>query len=55
MLEGAFVDANERFAVGSWLRLPPGDDLAPHCDAACVVYLKKGGVARLRASSGNAA
>ena len=49
VLEGAFADAEGAFGRGSWLRLPPGASHAPSTAEGCVLYIKEGGFAYLRA------
>jgi anti-sigma factor ChrR (cupin superfamily) len=49
VLEGSFVDADGAFGRGAWLRLPPGAAHAPSTDGGCVLYIKEGGFAYLRA------
>jgi anti-sigma factor ChrR (cupin superfamily) len=49
VLDGAFADADGEFARGTWLRLPPGASHAPSTAEGCVLYVKDGGFAYLRA------
>lgn len=49
VVEGAFRDAEGEFARGAWLRLPPGAAHAPWTAEDCVLYIKEGGFAYLRA------
>jgi anti-sigma factor ChrR (cupin superfamily) len=49
VLEGAFTDEGGAFARGAWLRLPPGAAHSPATEQGCVVYIKEGGFAYLRA------
>jgi anti-sigma factor ChrR (cupin superfamily) len=49
VIEGSFADDGGRFPQGSWLRLPPGAALSPSSDEGCVLYIKEGGFAYLRA------
>ncbi len=49
VLEGSFADEGGTFAHGAWLRLPPGAAHVPSSAAGCVVYVKEGGFAYLRA------
>ena len=49
VLEGAFADAEGAFARGAWLRLPPGASHSPSTADGCVLYIKEGGFAYLRA------
>jgi anti-sigma factor ChrR (cupin superfamily) len=49
VLEGSFADEGGSFAAGSWLRLPVGATHTPSSADGCVVYVKEGGFAYLRA------
>jgi len=49
VLEGSFADEGGTFAHGAWLRLPPDAAHSPSTDEGCVVYIKEGGFAYLRA------
>jgi len=49
VLEGSFADAEGAFGRGTWLRLPPGASHAPSTADGCVLYIKEGGFAYLRA------
>jgi anti-sigma factor ChrR (cupin superfamily) len=49
VLEGSFTDEGGTFAQGTWLRLPRGTALSPSTGEGCVVYIKEGGFAYLRA------
>jgi anti-sigma factor ChrR (cupin superfamily) len=49
VIEGSFADADGTFAAGSWLRLPPGAAHSPRSADGCVLYIKEGGFAYLRA------
>ena len=49
VLEGSFADEGGTFAEHAWLRLPPGAAHAPSSVDGCVVYIKEGGFAYLRA------
>jgi len=49
VLEGGFADEEGAFAEGSWLRLPVGAAHSPSTVDGCVVYIKEGGFAYLRA------
>ena len=49
VLEGSFADAEGAFARGAWLRLPPGASHLPSTEEGCVLYIKEGGFAYLRA------
>ena len=48
VLDGAFEESGECFEAGSWLRLPLGSHMLAETEDGCVVYLKAGGVAKLR-------
>ena len=49
VLDGSFADAEGAFARGAWLRLPPGTSHSPSTEEGCVLYIKEGGFAYLRA------
>jgi anti-sigma factor ChrR (cupin superfamily) len=49
VLEGSFADEAGEYAQGAWLRLPPGAAHSPSTDDGCIVYIKEGGFAYLRA------
>jgi anti-sigma factor ChrR (cupin superfamily) len=49
VLEGSFADEGGRFGQRAWLRLPPGAAHSPSSADGCVVYVKEGGFAYLRA------
>ena len=49
VLEGSFADEGGAFARGAWLRLPPGTSHSPSTSEGCVLYVKEGGFAYLRA------
>jgi len=49
VLGGSFADAKGAFARGTWLRLPPGTSHSPSTEQGCVLYIKEGGFAYLRA------
>jgi anti-sigma factor ChrR (cupin superfamily) len=49
VLDGSFADADGTFARGAWLRLPPGAAHSPATGEGCVLYIKEGGFAYLRA------
>ena len=49
VLEGSFADQGGTFAQGAWLRLPPGAAHSPATVGGCVLYIKEGGFAYLRA------
>jgi len=49
VLEGSFRDEDGEFARGAWLRLPPGAAHSPSTAEGCVLYIKEGGFAYLRA------
>jgi anti-sigma factor ChrR (cupin superfamily) len=49
VLDGSFADEGGSFGYGAWLRLPPGAAHSPSSDEGCVVYVKEGGFAYLRA------
>jgi anti-sigma factor ChrR (cupin superfamily) len=49
VLDGSFRDTSGAFARGAWLRLPPGESHSPSTDEGCVLYIKEGGFAYLRA------
>jgi anti-sigma factor ChrR (cupin superfamily) len=49
VLEGSFRDAEDEFARGAWLRLPPGAAHSPSTAEGCVLYIKEGGFAYLHA------
>ncbi len=49
VLDGSFVDEGGSFARGAWLRLPPGAAHSPSTTEGCVLYIKEGGFAYLRA------
>jgi anti-sigma factor ChrR (cupin superfamily) len=49
VIDGSFADADGAFARGTWLRLPPGASHAPSTAEGCVLYIKEGGFAYLRA------
>ena len=49
VVEGSFADEGGTFASGAWLRLPPGAAHSPSTASGCVVYIKEGGFAYLRA------
>ena len=51
VLEGSFTDEGGRFGKGAWLRLPPGGAHSPDSAEGCVLYVKDGGFAYLRAAS----
>ncbi len=45
VLEGSFVDEDDTYVAGSWLRLPPGSSHEPRTDEGCRVYVKTGHLA----------
>jgi anti-sigma factor ChrR (cupin superfamily) len=49
VLDGSFADLDGTFARGAWLRLPAGASHSPSTDGGCVLYIKEGGFAYLRA------
>ena len=49
VVDGAFADEGGSYTKGCWLRLPVGAAHAPRTDEGCVIYLKEGGFAYLRA------
>jgi anti-sigma factor ChrR (cupin superfamily) len=49
VLEGSFADEAGTFVQGAWLRLPRGAAHAPSSADGCVLYIKEGGFAYLRA------
>ena len=49
VLGGSFADAKGAFALGTWLRLPPGTSHSPSTEEGCVLYIKEGGFTYLRA------
>ena len=49
VLDGSFADSDGTFARGAWLRLPAGASHSPSTDEGCVLYIKEGGFAYLRA------
>jgi anti-sigma factor ChrR (cupin superfamily) len=49
VLEGSFTDDGGAFGKGAWLRLPPGAAHSPSSNDGCVLYVKEGGFAYLRA------
>jgi anti-sigma factor ChrR (cupin superfamily) len=49
VLEGSFADEGGAFGRGAWLRLPAGAAHTPSSERGCVVYIKEGGFAYLRA------
>jgi anti-sigma factor ChrR (cupin superfamily) len=49
VLEGSFADESGSFASGTWLRLPVGAAHSPSSADGCVLYVKEGGFAYLRA------
>ena len=49
VVDGSFGDAGGSFGRGAWLRLPPGASHSPSTDEGCVLYIKEGGFAYLRA------
>ena len=49
VLDGSFADAAGAFAGGAWLRLPRGSTHSPSTSEGCVLYIKEGGFAYLRA------
>ena len=49
MLDGSVRDAGGELARGAWVRLPRGASHAPSTDEGCVLYIKEGGLAYLRA------
>jgi anti-sigma factor ChrR (cupin superfamily) len=49
VVEGAFADEGGTHAQGAWLRLPPGGAHSPSTADGCIVYVKEGGFAYLRA------
>lgn len=49
VLEGSFADEHGAYARGAWLRLPPGAAHSPTTAEGCVLYIKEGGFAYLRA------
>ena len=49
VLDGSFADAEGVFARGTWLRLPAGERHEPSTAEGCVLYIKEGGFAYLRA------
>jgi anti-sigma factor ChrR (cupin superfamily) len=51
VLEGSLEDERGRHPKGTWLRIPPGDRHAGSSSEGAVVYVKRGGVAALRADS----
>ncbi len=50
VLEGALVDETGQFEAGSWLRLPVGHAHRPRSEIGCTLYVKRGGLAYLRAA-----
>jgi anti-sigma factor ChrR (cupin superfamily) len=49
VLEGSFADEEGAFGRGTWLRLPRASSHAPSTTEGCVLYIKEGGLAYLRA------
>lgn len=49
VVEGMFSDEADTYETHSWVRLPPGATHHPRPARECVVYIKTGGVAGLRA------
>lgn len=49
VLEGAFEDETGRFEKGAWLRLPAGAAHEPTTREGCLLYVKIGGFAYLKA------
>jgi anti-sigma factor ChrR (cupin superfamily) len=49
VVDGEFTDEGGSFARWAWLRLPPGAAHSPSTALGCVVYIKEGGFAYLRA------
>ena len=49
VLEGAFEDETGSYGGGTWLRFPVGASHSPSTRAECVLYVKEGGLAYLRA------
>jgi anti-sigma factor ChrR (cupin superfamily) len=49
VVEGSFADEGGSFSTGAWLRLPAGARHSPSSADGCVVYVKEGGFAYLRA------
>ena len=49
LLEGSFADEGGTFRRGAWLRLPRGAAHSPSTADGCIVYIKEGGFAYLRA------
>jgi anti-sigma factor ChrR (cupin superfamily) len=49
VLEGAFEDETGSYGGGTWLRFPVGAAHAPSTRGECVLYVKEGGLAYLRA------
>jgi anti-sigma factor ChrR (cupin superfamily) len=49
VLDGSFRDAESELRRGAWLRLPPGAAHSPATAEGCVLYIKEGGFAYLRA------
>ncbi len=52
VLEGRFTDECGSYEAGTWLRLPAGASHQPQTDIGCVLYIKEGGLAYLRAEVG---
>ena len=51
VLEGTLQDEHGSYAAGTWIRLPDGAQHSPRSESGCLLYVKTGGVAGLRAAS----
>ena len=49
VIDGSFTDAEGTFARGAWLRFPSAASHSPSTHEGCVLYIKEGGFAYLRA------
>ena len=51
LLEGRLEEGGRRHDAGTWIRLPPGDELRARSEIGCLLYLKRNGVSRLEGGS----
>jgi anti-sigma factor ChrR (cupin superfamily) len=52
VLEGECADARDRYAKGTWLRLPPGSRIGLASEGGCTLFVKLGHLRRMVAQSG---
>lgn len=51
VLDGRFTDESGNYEPGAWLRLPAGCNHQPRTTIGCILYIKEGGLAYLRAEA----